>query len=70
MPSITEPLLVLHGDADALIPHSQGQALFELHQSDDKQFVLIKDGQHHLWNTKMPIYIKAAIERFTNQSLP
>lgn len=64
MPSITEPLLLLHGDADELIPHSQGKALFDLHQGD-KQFILIKDGQHHLWNTEMPEHIKAAIEAFT-----
>ncbi len=69
MPSITEPLLLLHGDADELIPHAQGEALYGLHQGDpakgDKQFILIKGGHHHLWNTEMPTHIKAAIERFT-----
>ena len=65
MPSIAEPLLVLHGGADELIPHTQGKALFDLHQGK-KTFVLIKDGQHHLWNTEMPEHIKSAITRFTN----
>jgi len=64
--SVTEPLLLLHGDADDLIPHAQGKALYDLYQGDDKQFVLIKSGRHHLWNTEMPAHIKAAIERFTD----
>lgn len=65
MPLVSEPLLVLHGDADELIPHSQGQALYDLHKGR-KQFILIKGGQHHMWNTEMPEHIKAAIERFVN----
>lgn len=65
IPSITEPLLLLHGDADELIPHTQGKALYDLHQGN-KQFILIKGGQHHLWNTDMPAHIKAAVARFTN----
>ena len=70
MPSITEPLLLLHGDADELIPHSQGEALYALHNGNpalgEKRFILIKGGHHYLWNTEMPAHIKAAIERFTS----
>jgi len=65
MTTITEPLLLLHGDADELIPHAQGKALFELHQGE-KQFTLIKGGKHYMWDTEMPRHIQAAIERFTN----
>ncbi len=70
MPSIAEPLLILHGDADRVIPHAQGKALYALHsgkpEQGEKQFILIKNGQHQLWNTEAPEHIKAAIERFTN----
>ena len=68
MPSITEPLLLVHGDADELIPHSQGEALYARHKGDpalgEKRFILIKGGHHNLWNTEMPMHIKAAVERF------
>ncbi len=69
MPEVTVPLLLLHGDDDELIPHTQGKALYKLHQGK-KQFILIKGGQHYMWNTEMPDHIKEAVERFTNQSLP
>ena len=55
--SVTEPLLVLHGEKDELIPHSQGKALFDLHKGE-KNFVLIKNGQHMLWGTEMATHIK------------
>ncbi len=57
---VDEPLLVLHGAADELIPHTQGKALYELHKGE-KEFVLIKGGRHHFWNTEMPDHIKAFV---------
>lgn len=56
--SVTQPLLVLHGEKDELIPHSQGKALFNLHKGE-KNFVLIKNGQHMLWGTEMATHIKS-----------
>ncbi len=61
IPSVNAPLLVLHGDADRVIPHTQGKALFDLHQGD-KKFVLIKGGGHQLWNTEMPEHMRAFVE--------
>lgn len=55
--SVTQPLLVLHGEKDELIPHSQGKALFGLHKGE-KNFVLIKNGQHMLWGEEMANHIK------------
>jgi hypothetical protein len=39
------PLLVIHGDADQIVPYSQGQALFE-HAGEPKQFIHVPGGQH------------------------
>jgi len=61
--SVSTPLLILHGDADAVIPHAQSKALFDLHQGD-KKFVLIKNGQHNLWNTEMPEHVRAFIKTY------
>ena len=61
--SVDAPLLVLHGGADAVIPYTQGKALFDLHQGD-KKFVLIKGGQHNLLNTEMPEHIRAFIKTY------
>ncbi len=57
---ISEPLLVLHGEMDELIPHSQGKALFDLHRGD-KKFVLIKTGRHQLWGKEMSNNIEAFV---------
>ncbi|MCF6274360.1 MAG: lysophospholipase [Robiginitomaculum sp.] len=62
--AVDEPLLVLHGDADTVIPYTQSKALFELHQGD-KNYVLIKGGQHNLWNTEIPEHIRAFVETYT-----
>ena len=57
---VTAPLLVLHGGMDELIPFSQGRALYDLHKGD-KNFVLIKNGQHMLWGIEMAAHIKEFI---------
>ena len=69
MPKVDEPLLVLHGDADELIPHSQSEALFALHQGQ-KKYVLIKNGHHNLrgpelTRPELTRQLKSAILRFT-----
>ncbi|PHS41258.1 MAG: hypothetical protein COA91_02795 [Robiginitomaculum sp.] len=61
--AVDEPLLVLHGDADTVIPYSQGKALFDLHPGD-KKFALIKNGQHNLWNAEAPEHVRAFIKTY------
>ncbi len=47
---VTEPLLILHGTEDRLVPFVQGQELLERAGSIDKRMVAITDGRHHeLW---------------------
>ena len=41
------PLFVSHGDADELVPHAMGRALFESAPAKKKQFFNIADGGHN-----------------------
>ena len=43
---VTVPLMVLHGDADALIPISQGRAVERAAGSHDKRFVVVPGARH------------------------
>ena len=43
---ITAPLLIQHGDADRLIPFSQGEALFEA-ATEPKQMIVYPGGRHN-----------------------
>jgi fermentation-respiration switch protein FrsA (DUF1100 family) len=44
---VTEPLFILHGDADTIIPMRYGQKLFAL-ANEPKQMKVIAGGDHHL----------------------
>ncbi|MCR9200625.1 MAG: alpha/beta hydrolase [Planctomycetaceae bacterium] len=44
--SYTGPLFIMHGDADRVIPWTQGRALFEA-ASEPKQFLKLPGGQHN-----------------------
>ena len=46
MKGVTAPVLVLHGDADSIIPFEQGRALFE-RIGGPKQFFVIRGGDHN-----------------------
>ena len=46
MPRVRAPLLVLHGDADEVVPISQGRALFAA-AAEPKTFVAVKGGDHN-----------------------
>lgn len=59
------PLLVVHGDADRIVPYSLGRRLFEA-ANEPKQFVTIPGGNHNEHYT--PEYV-AALDRFI-ASLP
>ncbi len=63
MPNITEPLLIIHGDADELIPLAMGKQLFDLH-AGEKNFVTIEGGKHYMWKSHMPEHIHAAIKKY------
>lgn len=45
MPKVEAPVLILHGDADTLIPHASGQALSRLAKGG--RFVTIEGGGHN-----------------------
>lgn len=50
--AITMPLLVIHGTDDALIPQSQGRAVFAAAVSRDKDFLNVGGGAHTtLWRS-------------------
>lgn len=46
IPHLRAPLLVLHGDADEVIPYTQGRALFEA-APEPKTFFTIRGGRHY-----------------------
>lgn len=43
---ITMPTLVLHGDADRIVPYRQGRSLFEASAASEKQFETFPGGSH------------------------
>ena len=53
------PLLVLHGDADSIIPFAAGQKTFERAASDQKTFVVLKGADHNDLHAEHPAYWKA-----------
>lgn len=62
----TAPVLVIHGDADSIIPYDQGRALYE-RISGPKQFFTIRGGEH---NDAVPQDARgywAAIATFVNE---
>jgi fermentation-respiration switch protein FrsA (DUF1100 family) len=48
------PLLVIHGDADSVIPYSAGRALFDAVPTDRKTFVTIPGANHNDLHTVAP----------------
>ena len=57
------PLLILHGDADRIVPINQGHALFEA-ASEPKQFVTILGGDHNDATPADPATYWRAVEGF------
>jgi fermentation-respiration switch protein FrsA (DUF1100 family) len=52
------PLLVLHGDADGVVPLSHGQAVFDA-APGPKTFFAIRGGQHYHMEARWPEYWSA-----------
>ena len=64
MANVEEPLLILHGTADQVVPYAMGRKLLGVH-GYEKNFVTIDGGFHDMWNTDMPNYIRLAVEQYT-----
>lgn len=67
---ISTPLLVIHGEADKVIPFSHGKKLFELSPSADKTFLPIPKAGHNDLYLREPLEIFAAIQKFGIVVLP
>lgn len=57
------PLLVIHGDADSLIPFKGGRTVFERAPSPQKTFVALEGADHNDMYARRPDYW-AAVNRF------
>ena len=57
------PVLVVHGDADTIVPLEQGRALFE-GTPEPKQFVIVRGGDHNDAAPADPVTYWQAVERF------
>jgi fermentation-respiration switch protein FrsA (DUF1100 family) len=55
MPRLRAPLLVLHGDADEVVPHAQGRAVFDA-APGPKTFFTIRGGRHYDMAVGWPDY--------------
>jgi acetyl esterase/lipase len=63
------PFLILHGDADPLVPHCNGEMLFDALQKANvpSQFVLVPGGQHGP-GMFVAQYLKMTVDFFTTES--
>jgi fermentation-respiration switch protein FrsA (DUF1100 family) len=62
-----EPLLVVHGTADGMIPYSHGERMFALSPSEEKEFLPIKSGRHNDLFTVASDEIFAAFDRLAER---
>ncbi len=67
MKNVEIPLLVLHGDADEVVPFSHGEALFERHQGEKELVRLEGVGHNDLWAQSRD-EVFAAIVEFADQA--
>ncbi len=64
--NVKAPVLILHGDADTLIPPVQSKALYDLYPGP-KDYQIIRGGTHSLWNTDMPNKVKGFINKVSRK---
>lgn len=57
----TGPLFHSHGDADRLIPYSQGQELYDNSESHPKRHIRIRGGRH---NDPLPVQYNGELSKF------
>jgi len=61
------PLLISHGDADEVVPFSQGQALYDAAPGTNKRLFTVPGGKH---NDPQPEEYRIALDEFLNQLPP
>lgn len=63
--SITIPALIIHGDADEMIPIAHGEQLYQAFPSADKKWLTVTDASHsNILITPMPVFAEI-VEFFT-----
>lgn len=67
MKKVQIPLLVIHGDADEVVPYSHGVALYERHQGAKNFLQLEGVGHNDLWGNSGD-EVKAAIVKFVGEA--
>jgi len=65
MPSLSVPLLVVHGASDELVPFSHGRRLFDA-ASEPKRFVELRGGHNDAFTIDRPKYV-AALQQFSRE---
>ena len=61
---VTQPLLVLHGTKDRLVPIAQGQSLFDAAGSEDKTMIALDGiGHNGLWTVEAQRALYAFLDR-------
>ncbi len=60
---LMQPLLVIHGRSDKIVPIEQGRAVFKGAGSESKQFLELEDrGHHNLWTVEMQVALYDFLE--------
>lgn len=60
------PLLVVHGDADSIVPYASGRRVFEAARSAKKTFITIPAADHNDLHVVNPAVYWKAIDAFTS----
>jgi len=61
---LKQPLLVIHGRFDKIVPIEQGRAVFRDAGSEDKQFLELADrGHQNLWTVEMQVVLYDFLEK-------
>ncbi|MDQ7069465.1 MAG: alpha/beta hydrolase [Rhodobacterales bacterium] len=67
-PALTQPLLILHGDQDRLIPIEQGRQIFAAAPSLNKQFIAVQGATHTtIWRSDVLPEIWAFIDGYADK---
>ncbi len=64
------PLLVVHGDADSIVPFTVGRALFDAARTSRKTFVTIPGADHNDLHSANPELYWSSISRWVDELFP